>query len=118
MGLDGGRELVIFWKRNLLLLFQELGKIFELLLPYAELGVCIAQRVVAMCFTKLGEPEKELQFARLSAQSGYPRAQPLLGFCYEMGHGVEKDLNLAGLYYKIGADLGMARSQNNIGNFY
>lgn len=48
------------------------------------------------------------------AQASLPNAQHCLGCCYSEGLGVEKDPNLAFMYYKMSADQGYSMSQYTV----
>ena len=53
-----------------------------------------------------------------SAEAGYSDAMCNLGYCYEMGNGVEKNLAKAAEWYRKAADNGNEIAQSNLGIFY
>jgi TPR repeat protein len=55
---------------------------------------------------------------RKAADQGSAGAQYDLGFQYEHGQGVAKDLDQAGLLYRKAADQGNAQAQANLGILY
>lgn len=52
------------------------------------------------------------------AQKGYAKAQASLGWMYQTGNGVEKDIQQALGWYTLAAEQGHAIAQNNLGVFY
>jgi uncharacterized protein len=57
------------------------------------------------------------RLTRLAA-AGEPRAQGLLGFMYEYGHGVPQDYVLAVMWYERGAEQGDPAAQYSLGLMY
>ena len=55
---------------------------------------------------------------RAGADAGSPEAQTSMGFLYERGQGVPKDLGEAMKWYRVAADKGFAIAQVNVGVFY
>ena len=53
-----------------------------------------------------------------SASSGDPVAQLKVGYAYDMGIGVEKNINKAVIWYKKSAAQGNADAQNNLGSMF
>ena len=52
------------------------------------------------------------------ANQGDAQAQYELGLMYELGMGIEKDLNQAYVWYQKSADQDYAKAQYNLGIFY
>ena len=59
-----------------------------------------------------------VQYYYESAKLGYAAAQHNLGYCYDEGLGVTKDLYEAVKWYRKAADQGNAAAQNNLGYCY
>ena len=55
---------------------------------------------------------------RKAAEQGHAIAQYRLGYCYDTGRGVEKDLIEAVKWYRKAAEQGDAIAQYRLGNFY
>ena len=64
------------------------------------------------------EPSKAVSYYNKAANKGNARAQFLLGYMYENGDGVVKDINRAMLWYKSAAEAGNRGAQHNLGCFY
>lgn len=59
-----------------------------------------------------------VKWLRKAADAGNPKAQSLLGVCYENGFGVEKNLVAAIVFYSKAVDQGIALVYNNLGCIY
>src|SRR5262249_604501 len=55
-----------------------------------------------------------IEWIRKAAEQGLPGAQVNLGYCYEKGRGVEKDLAQAKLWYEKAADQGHKKAKNRL----
>lgn len=64
------------------------------------------------------KPIKSFEDNKLAADKGNASAQYDVGYCYENGIDVVKDLNKAVKYYKMSANRGNASAQNNLGCCY
>ena len=64
------------------------------------------------------EPEKALEWYEKSVELGNPSSMCNLGYMYENGKGVEKDLSRAFDLYKKSAELGDCVGASNLGNCY
>lgn len=64
------------------------------------------------------DPVKSTEWYRKAAEQGYAKAQNNLGFSYEQGRGVEKNLEEALKWYHKAAEQGLGAAQNNIGMCY
>jgi uncharacterized protein len=64
------------------------------------------------------DAEKSIYYLKLSAKSGYIPAINRLGFCYENGYDVPKDLYHAFLNYQRSANLGDGSGMYDVGYFY
>ena len=76
---------------------------------------------LAECYRKLGNQTYNEEMTKLymqSAKSGYDKAQDAIGTCYEIGLGVEKNIEKAIEWYKISADQGCASAQFHIAKCY
>jgi hypothetical protein len=71
--------------------------------------------MAAMRANNYDEALKEFQAA---AERGDPRAMEALGFMHSNGRGVEKDMHMAVLYWKLAAMQGVARAQYMVGLAY
>jgi TPR repeat protein len=58
------------------------------------------------------------ELLRPLAEAGNPRAQGMLGFLYEYGHGVPQNFGLAAMWYSCGADGGDPTAQYLLGLLY
>ncbi len=63
-------------------------------------------------------PEKVMQALHIQAENGNYHSIRNLGFCYENGTGVEKDVHKALVYYQQAAELGNTFAMFNLGLFY
>lgn len=59
-----------------------------------------------------------VKYYRKAAERGHAPAQGFLGFCYEMGYGVPKDMKEALYWYRKAADQGDAKAQCSLGLYY
>jgi len=59
-----------------------------------------------------------VKWFRKAAEQGYAEAQNNLGYCYEYGQGVEKNLAEAVSWYRKAAEQGHAAAQTNLGGCY
>lgn len=62
--------------------------------------------------------EDAVGWLRKAADQGHAIAQNRLGYCYNMGHGVDKNLVEAVKWYEKAADQGYANAQYNLGLCY
>ena len=62
--------------------------------------------------------EKAVHLYRIGVKKAYPRAQSALGYAYNLGEAVEKDLAEAVRLYRLAADQGLASAQSNLGIMY
>lgn len=62
--------------------------------------------------------EEQIKWVKMSANLGYAPAQNDLGYFYDKGEGVNKDLNEAIKYYKLSAEQGYAIAQYNLAICY
>lgn len=61
---------------------------------------------------------KAVEHLRKAVELGHVAAQNSLGFCYENGHGVDKDVDEAIRLYRLAAEQGVAKAQLNLGLSY
>ena len=75
-----------------------------------------------MCYndSTYGKPNLALTnyWLQQAAQQDHTESQYNLGICYELGHGIEKDLQKAAEYYQKAAEKGYAPAQYNLGVCY
>jgi TPR repeat protein len=62
--------------------------------------------------------DKSIEAIRKAAEQGNAVAQNNLGWAYERGKGVPRDLNEAVRLYRLAAKQGNANGQNNLGRAY
>jgi len=62
--------------------------------------------------------EKAVYWTQKAVEHNYPAAFNNLGWLYEHGYGVDKDLNQAFTYYKKAADLDYSGGMRHVGEFY
>ncbi|XP_062874686.1 death ligand signal enhancer isoform X2 [Trichomycterus rosablanca] len=74
-------------------------------------SVPIILNIMGLESAKSGDYEAAFQYFQVSAQQNYSKAQFNVGVCYEKGHGVQKDLNKALLYYRCAAAAGHVQAQ-------
>ena len=78
----------------------------EYLARAANLGDPEAQFEIANTFQSIGDRKSAVTWLMKAAEQGFTRAQVNLGYCYEMGDGVAKDLDKAAEWYNKAANLG------------
>lgn len=66
----------------------------------------------------LEKSDDSIEVLRLKAESGDPKAQYELGFCYHKGKGVPQDSKEAVKWYRMAAEQGVANAQYNLGRYY
>jgi TPR repeat protein len=81
----------------------------------AQTGDAVAMYNLAL---ELDDNVDAVRWYRKAAESGYPKAANNLGWAYERGQGVEKDLSKAVYWYKKAADLGLSQAMVNLGRAY
>lgn len=81
-------------------------KYMEYLARAANLGDPEAQFEIANTFQSIGDRKSAVTWLMKAAEQGFTRAQVNLGYCYEMGDGVAKDLDKAAEWYNKAANLG------------
>ena len=64
------------------------------------------------------EADDKIEQLRKDAEQGDAVSQFELGWCYDFGEGVEKDMKQAAEWYRKAADQGVANAQFNLGNCY
>lgn len=64
------------------------------------------------------EYNQAIEFYKKSIDLKEPLGYNGLGYCYEFGLGVKKNISLAIENYKIAADMGCAKAMNNLAGFY
>eukprot|EP00004_Rigifila_ramosa_P014875 TRINITY_DN3415_c0_g1_i2.p1 TRINITY_DN3415_c0_g1~~TRINITY_DN3415_c0_g1_i2.p1 ORF type:complete len:1615 (-),score=355.02 TRINITY_DN3415_c0_g1_i2:314-5158(-) len=75
--------------------------------PYWQAGADLAQNPIAV-----------VELYRQGAAQGDPEAVVCLGWCYENGYGVERNVDLAAELYKTASDQGYARGEVSLGWCY
>ena len=65
-----------------------------------------------------GDYETALKLWRPLAAQGNAFAQSNLGFMYDSGQGVPRDLSEAAKWYRLAAEQGNPRAQSNLGSMY
>ena len=80
-------------------------KYMEYLARAANLGDPEAQFEIANTFQSIGDRKSAVTWLMKAAEQGFTRAQVNLGYCYEMGDGVAKDLDKAAEWYNKAANL-------------
>ncbi len=103
--------------------FCSLSLFSQSLKEKAESGDKVAQYQYAQKLSDSMFPSEEdlseaVQWLTKSALQGYASAQSNLGYCYQVGKGVEKDYSKALHWYKKSADQGNKTAQFNIGTLY
>lgn len=96
------------------------SKAFSYYLKAAEQGEPMSQNNVAIYYNEgkggiSRNPREAIVWYTKAAEKGEHAAQSNLGYNYEVGDGVEKDINKAVYWYKKGAEGGNANAQNNYG---
>lgn len=81
-------------------------KYMEYLARAANLGDPEAQFEIANTFQSIGDRKSAVTCLMKAAEQGFTRAQVNLGYCYEMGDGVAKNLDKAAEWYNKAANLG------------
>ena len=66
----------------------------------------------------IGQYNKVVQMVQPLASDGNPRAQVLLGRCYENGLGVAQDMETAAKWFRIAAEQNYAEAQVQLGYLY
>ena len=66
----------------------------------------------------IGQYNKVVQMVQPLASDGNPRAQVLLGRCYENGLGVTQDMETAAKWFRIAAEQNYAEAQVQLGYLY
>jgi TPR repeat protein len=61
---------------------------------------------------------KRFEEIKATAETGDPKAQHKLGYCYQYGKGVNKDATEALKWYRHAAEKGYAEAQNDLGACY
>ena len=61
---------------------------------------------------------KALIWYKRAANSGHARAQLNLGYAYQIGEGVEIDIEISKKWYERAAQQGLANAQNNLANIF
>ncbi|WP_285467729.1 tetratricopeptide repeat protein, partial [Akkermansia sp. NBRC 115031] len=72
----------------------------------ATLGDPEAQFEIANTFQSIGDRKSAVTWLMKAAEQGFTRAQINLGYCYETGDGVAKDLDKSAEWYNKAANLG------------
>ena len=78
----------------------------EYLTRAATLGDPEAQFEIANTFQSIGDRKSAVTWFMKAAEQEFTRAQINLGYCYETGDGVAKDLDKAAEWYNKAANLG------------
>ncbi|XP_053370051.1 death ligand signal enhancer [Clarias gariepinus] len=74
-------------------------------------SVPVILNIIGLESAKAGDHKAAFECFQASAQQNYSKAQFNIGVCYEMGHGVGKDLSKALQYYKRAALTGHPQAQ-------
>lgn len=77
---------------------------FIALVKKARQGDAESQWQIGVIYTKLGELTRALPVLRNAAEAGHAQAASLLGWFHENGSGVQKDLEEARRWYRLGAE--------------
>jgi len=81
----------------------------------ARQGDTESQWQVGLTYVKLGDPVRALPILKSAADVGHSRAAALLGWLYEEGRGIEKDISEAKRWYRIAAEHGEADAMSSLG---
>lgn len=88
---------------------------FEIYNILADKGIAEAQYNISFMFNDL---EKQIKYLTFAADQGYHYALSQLGYIYENGHGVERNIDKAVELYTLAGQNGCAYSYHCIGRIY
>jgi TPR repeat protein len=100
---------------------EDRGEALRLLKPAAEQGFAPAKTALAVLYLLAPDaPAHDLDAVRLlrKAASHDPKGAFGLGWCYQQGRGVNRDLAQAARWYTKAANQGFAAAENNLGFLY
>jgi TPR repeat protein len=119
---QGYNNLAHLYRYGLAGLEQDVPKAVELLEKSAKLGNEFAVNSLAQIYmgNELGAPdtEKILQWLRFGVDRNYRGCLSDLGYAYQHGIGVEKDVQKAITLYQKSIDQGSAGAKSNLGYLY
>jgi len=95
-------------------------KAIEWFMKSADSGNVEALAAIGSCYSSGGpnllrNMEKAFEYWQKGYEKGDPDCAHNMGFNYEMGNGVTKDIAKAVSYYQVAAEKGVAMSQYNLG---
>ncbi|GBC10323.1 hypothetical protein RclHR1_09520008 [Rhizophagus clarus] len=94
-------------------------KAYELYQKAAELENIVAQLELSGIYLYEEEnDDKAFELIKKIAEKGNPNAIDKLGYCYELGIGIDADVNKAFELYQKSADFGNSNGLYNLGNCY
>lgn len=120
-GLADAQSLLAWGYFNGFLVNKDIKKALEWIEKAAQQGDAQTQSDAGYMFSEQSpfmNYEKAIYWTQKSANQNNPSAFNNLGWFYEHGYGVDKDLNQAFTYYKKAADLNSSGGMRHVGEFY